>query len=428
MAKLSIANVSALEILDSRGNPTVMARVLLQDGREARAAVPSGASTGQHEAVELRDGEMSRYRGKGVRRAVENIKTTINVGLRGMGIEDIRALDDRMRDLDGTEHKSNLGANALLAVSLAATRLAAKVSGMPLYDFIRDHSGFSVQQRRLPTPMMNIMNGGKHSDAGFSIQEFLIIPRATSFHERVRIGSEIFQKLGDILHAQGFSTLVGDEGGYGPKLKKNVDAFSAIIEAIQNTNYHLGEDVGLGIDAAASNFYEANGPQYRLMPENQRYSTEAMIKLYADWVSKYRVTSIEDGLREDDWEGWKQLTNKLGASAKIVGDDLFATNVGRLREGVQKKAGNAIIIKPNQIGTVSETVDCIKEAQKHSYSVIVSHRSGETIDDFIADLAVGVGADFIKTGSLCRGERLAKYNRLLEIEMELGEWKQPDRR
>jgi enolase len=345
-----------------------------------------------------------------------------------MGIEDTTAIDDRMCELDGTPHKSNLGANAMLAVSLASARLAAKVTHQPLYEFIKSYFQFSIPASRLPLPMMNILNGGKHSDAGFSIQEFLIIPKATSFHERVRIGSEVFQKLGDVLHGQGFSTLVGDEGGYGPKFSKNTDAFDSIIEAVKNTNYHPGEDLTLGIDAAASNFYEAKGSQYRLQPENKLLSAEAMIKMYAEWTERYQVASIEDGLREDGWEEWKQLTNKLGKSVKIVGDDLFATNEARLQEGIQKKAANAIIIKPNQIGTLSETVDCVKLAQKNHYAVIVSHRSGETIDDFIADLAVGVGAEFIKTGSLCRGERLAKYNRLLEIEMELGEWKQLDQR
>jgi enolase len=423
MPKNTISNISALEILDSRGNPTIMARVLLTDGREARASVPSGASTGRYEALELRDGEANRFKGKGVLRAVNNIKTTLSEGLKGMPIEDLRAIDERMNELDGTPYKSNIGANATLAVSLAAARLAAKVAGEPLYVFLRSQFGFPDHAPKLPKPMINIINGGKHSDAGFSVQEYMIMPHAGSFHERIRIASEVFHSLGDVLHKQGFSTLVGDEGGYGPRYTTNEKAFEDIIEATKNTTFQVGADLSMAVDVAATNFYEAKDKTYHWLPENTTRSLDKMVELYKQWVEKYFVRSIEDGLAEDDWSGWKMLTSRVGKQAMIVGDDLFATNPERLTQGISEKVGNAIIIKPNQIGTLSETVDCIKLAQANGYKVIVANRSGETIDHFIADLAVATDAEFIKTGSLCRGERLAKYNRLLEIEMELGEWK-----
>ncbi|USN53838.1 MAG: phosphopyruvate hydratase [Candidatus Nomurabacteria bacterium] len=419
----SISKVTALEILDSRGNPTVMAKVELSNGMEARAGVPSGASTGRFEALELRDNDINRYRGRGTRKAVDNIKTVIHQALKGKSVDDSSQIDRIMIDLDGTEYKSKLGANAILAVSLACARLAAKVSGKPLYQYIHEHYGFSDQPLRLPEPMMNIMNGGKHSDSGLSIQEFMVVPHAPSFHERVRIGAEIFMALGDLLHQQRLSKLVGDEGGYAPRLDANTKAFEMILEAIHQTNYKPIDDVTLAIDAAATVFYEADLNQYRLMPEDSTYSADKLVDLYKEWTEKYFLRSVEDGLREDDWNGWKMMTKKLGGKAMVVGDDLFVTNPSRLREGIKKNAANAIIIKPNQIGTMTEAIEATKLAQQNHYAVIVAHRSGETIDDFIADLAVGVNADYIKTGSLSRGERMAKYNRLLEIEMELSEWK-----
>ncbi len=427
MSAKSIKNVSAIEILDSRGNPTVLGRVELTDGTEARAAVPSGASTGRYEALELRDNEMNRFKGKGVRRAVENVKTRINDALKGKPIDDLLMIDRAMIELDGTEYKSNLGANATLAVSLACGRLAAKVAGLPVYEFISQAFKFPKQPISLPIPMMNIINGGQHSDAGMDIQEYMIMPKASSFHERVRIGSEIFHALGEVLKRRKFQTLVGDEGGYGPKLPANDQAFEMIVEASHNTNFHVGEDFFLAIDAAANSFYSAGSDRYNLALDEAKLKTDQLIDLYGQWIDRYYAHLIEDGLREDDWDGWQKLTNRLGKKALIVGDDLFVTNPARLKEGIRRKVANAIIIKPNQIGTLTETVECIKLAQSNQYRVVIANRSGETIDDFIADLSVGVGAEYIKAGSVCRGERLAKYNRLLEIEMELNEWKIPSR-
>jgi len=427
MSSKSIRNVSAIEIFDSRGNPTVLGRVELTDGTEARAAVPSGASTGRYEALELRDNEMNRFKGKGVRRAVENVKTRINHALKGKPIDDLSMIDRAMIELDGTEYKSNLGANATLAVSLACGRLASKIAGLPLYEFIHQAFKFSGQSVSLPTPMLNIINGGQHSDAGMDIQEYMIMPKASSFHEQVRIGSEIFHALGDVLTRRKFQTLVGDEGGYGPRLSANNQAFEIIIEASRNTNFHIGEDFNLAVDAAANSFYSAGSDKYDLALDMAKLKTDQLIDLYGQWIERYHLKSIEDGLREDDWNGWQKLTNRLGKKALIVGDDLFVTNPIRLKEGIRRKAGNAIIIKPNQIGTLTETIDCLKLAQSNHYQIVIGNRSGETIDDFIADLSVGVGAEYIKAGSVCRGERLAKYNRLLEIEMELNEWKTPNR-
>ncbi|MBU1148851.1 phosphopyruvate hydratase [Patescibacteria group bacterium] len=418
-----INNVSALEILDSRGSPTVLARVQLEDGRESRAGVPSGASTGRFEALELRDGEINRFRGKGVQRAVANIKTKINDALKGKSIDDIKSIDKIMLELDGTEYKSNLGANAILAVSLACTRLAGKVEGVPLYAYIHQKFGFDKEKLTLPGTMMNIMNGGKHSDSGSSIQEIMLVPKASTLHERVRIGSEVFWALKEVLKSKHLTTLVGDEGGYSPPLESNAQAFEMIIEAVHNTNFQMGNDVTLAIDAAATTFFEPDNNLYRLNPENVTYTTDKLLDLYREWHEKYYLNSIEDGLVENDWAGWQSMNKKLGKELMIVGDDLYVTNPKILQEGINKKAANSIVIKPNQIGTITETITCMKLAQANGYKTVVANRSGETIDVFISDLAVGANADFIKAGSLSRGERLAKYNRLMEIEMELSEWK-----
>ncbi|MFH0852944.1 MAG: phosphopyruvate hydratase [bacterium] len=423
MASNIIDNISALEILDSRGTPTILARVQLENGRESRAGVPSGASTGRFEALELRDGEINRYRGKGVQRAVANVKTKINQALKSKPINDIKLIDKIMIELDGTEYKSNLGANAILAVSLACTRMAAKVEGVPLYEYIRQKFGFNEKKLTLPGTMMNIMNGGKHSDSGSSIQEIMLMPKASTFHERVRIGGEVFIALKEVLKSKHLTTLVGDEGGYSPPLESNAQAFEMIIEAVHNTNFKMDSDVTLAIDAAATTFYESDNNIYRLNPENKTYTANRLIDLYQEWYDKYYLRSVEDGIAEDDWAGWQSMNKKLGKQQMIVGDDIFVTNPKMLQQGIDKNAANAIIIKPNQIGTLTETITCIKLAQAHGYKTIVANRSGETIDVFISDLSVGANADFIKAGSLSRGERLAKYNRLMEIEMELGEWK-----
>ena len=413
-----ITAIDAREILDSRGNPTVEVRVVA-DGNIGKAAVPSGASTGSHEALELRDNDAKRYGGKGVLKAVENVNTILRRKLVGMDVLGQRRIDEAMITADGNENKSKLGANAILGVSLAVARAAAESPHVPLYKYLRTAYSMGKKEYILPLPMMNILNGGCHADFALDMQECMIIPKLKLFRERVRAGSEIFHALGKILKQKGFVTTVGDEGGYAPHLSSNEGAFDVILDAIEDAGYAPGKDVSLGIDAAASEFYDAKKERYNLSIDKKMYSGAELVGVYEKWLKKYPLMSIEDGLAEDDWDNWEILTQKLGKKLTLVGDDLFVTNVRRLEMGVARKIANAILIKLNQIGTLSETMDAIFLAQKHGYKIAISHRSGETADTFIADLAVAVNADFIKTGSLSRSERLEKYNRLMEIESEL---------
>ncbi len=417
MKKNTIKDVRAREILDSRGNPTVEAVVVLGDGSSGKAAVPSGASTGTHEAVELRDGGQ-RYHGKGVLKAVKHINTTLKKALVGMNPYDQRSLDDRMRALDGTSNKSNIGANAILAVSLATARAAALAQKKPLYVYIRETFGLKEKKFRMPVATMNILNGGRHAHNNLSCQEFMIIPIHKKMRERVRIGSEIFHSLKELLQHKGLATGVGDEGGFAPNLPNNERAIQLIIKAIQSAGYVPGTHVYLGLDVASSEFFR--GGKYYLDGPKTPISPEAVIAVLDGWVKRYPILFLEDGLAEDDWKNWNILTKKLGSKVSLVGDDLFVTNVERLRKGIEEEVGNAILIKVNQIGSLTETIDAIELAKKHGYKIAVSHRSGETGDTFIADLAVAVNSEFIKTGSLSRSERVEKYNRLMEIEEELG--------
>ena len=411
----TIETIKAREILDSRGNPTVEADVTLSSGAFGRAAVPSGASTGTREAVELRDGDKSRYLGKGVRQAVANANTVLADALKGMDANDQRAVDTRMLELDGTDNKSSLGANALLALSLAVARAAADDRGVPLYRHLNPRG-----EHLLPVPMMNILNGGAHADNSVDLQEFMILPIGfDSFSEALRAGTEIFHALKKVLAGRGLSTAVGDEGGFAPDLPSNEAALETIAEAVANAGYTLGGDVWLGLDVASSEFYE-NG-SYVLASENKRYTATEYAGVLADWVSRYPIVTIEDGMDEGDWEGWKALTDKLGDRCQLVGDDLFVTNTRILQEGIDRGIANSILIKFNQIGTLTETLDAIDMADTAGYTAVVSHRSGETEDTTIADLAVASSATQIKTGSLCRSDRVAKYNQLLRIEEDLGE-------
>jgi len=411
----AIVDVIAREILDSRGNPTVEADVLLESGVIGRAAVPSGASTGTKEAVELRDGDKSRYLGKGVLQAVENVNTEICEAIIGLDAEDQSFIDKMLIELDGTENKGRLGANAILAVSLAVAKAAAEQSGLPLYRYL---GGAGPMQ--LPVPMMNIINGGAHATGGADIQEFMIIPLgAQSFREALRCGAEIFHNLKKILHARGLATTVGDEGGFAPALGSNEAALKVIVEAIEAAGYLPGSDVAIGLDCAASEFYKDG--QYHLKADGLTLSSSQIIDLYATWVDKYPIISIEDGMSEFDWDGWKLLTDRLGKSIQLVGDDVFVTNTKILREGIQKGICNSILIKVNQIGTLSETFAAVEMAKRAGYTAVISHRSGETEDSTIADLAVATNALQIKTGSLSRSDRVAKYNQLLRIEEELGD-------
>jgi enolase len=413
-----IGKVIAREIIDSRGNPTVETDVILADGSLGRAAVPSGASTGSHEAVELRDGNAKRYGGKGVLKAVENVNVIIKKKIVGKEW-DQRTLDAALIALDGTENKGTLGANAILGVSMAFARAKALSEKKPLYRYFKDigKTGFPV---RLPVPMMNILNGGKHAENSTDIQEFMIMPvGAKTFSEALRWGTEVFHALKKILKERNLNTSVGDEGGYAPSLPGgNPAAIDVILEAIAKAGYKAGKEIAIAIDAAASEFYKDG--KYHLTTENKILSSEEMVAYYIDWVAKYPIVSIEDGLAEDDWAGYVLMTEKLGKKIQIVGDDLFVTNVERLQKGIDMKVGNSILIKLNQIGTVSETIDAINLAKKAKYTSIVSHRSGETEDSTIADFVVGLGTGQIKTGSLCRSERVAKYNQLLRIEEALG--------
>ena len=414
----NIADIRAFEILDSRGNPTVQADVILDNGILGTACAPSGASTGSREALELRDGDKSRYSGKGVLIAVANINTTIKSLLVGTDAADQRALDQAMIDADGTENKAKLGANAILAVSLAAAKAAAQAKGIPLYAHIADLNG-TPGQYSMPVPMMNIINGGEHADNNVDIQEFMVQPvAAKSFSEALQVGAEIFHSLKKVLSGKGLSTAVGDEGGFAPNLASNADALAVIKVATEAAGYTLGTDVTLALDCAATEFYKDG--QYDLAGEGKIYSSEGFSDFLAELCDKYPIISIEDGLDESDWDGWKYQTEKLGDRCQLVGDDLFVTNTSILSRGIELGVANSILIKFNQIGTLSETLDAINMAKEAGYSVVISHRSGETEDTTIADLAVGTAAGQIKTGSLCRSDRVAKYNRLLRIEAELG--------
>jgi len=414
-----IADIKAREVLDSRGNPTVEADVILASGVIGTACAPSGASTGSREALELRDGDKSRYLGKGVLKAVAAINGVIRDALVGMDVTDQRALDNKMLELDGTENKTNLGANAILAVSLAAAKAAATSKGVPLYVHIADING-TPGQFSLPVPMMNILNGGEHADNNVDIQEFMVQPvNFTKFSDALRCGAEIFHSLKSVLQAKGLNTAVGDEGGFAPNLASNEEALVIIQEAIAKTSYQLGTDVTLALDCAASEFYKDG--KYNLAGEGKIFDAEGFSDYLAQLSVNYPIVSIEDGMDESDWDGWAALTNKIGDKVQLVGDDLFVTNTKILSRGIEQGIGNSILIKFNQIGSLSETLDAIQMAKDAGFTVVISHRSGETEDTTIADLAVGTAAGQIKTGSLCRSDRVAKYNRLLRIEEELGE-------
>ncbi|BAS67667.1 phosphopyruvate hydratase [Bathymodiolus septemdierum thioautotrophic gill symbiont] len=412
---MKITKIKAREILDSRGNPTIEADIILDNGTMGSAMVPSGASTGEREALELRDGDKSRYLGKGVLKAVAFINTEIADLLVGFDVADLGKIDQAMIDLDGTETKSRLGANAILAVSLAAAHANANALNKPLYDALNVKGDY-----QLPVPMMNIINGGEHANNSVDIQEFMIIPAgAPSFREALRYGAEVFHKLKAVLEAKGLNTAVGDEGGFAPDLASNEEAIKVILEAIEGAGFIAGKDIFIGIDAASSEFYE-NGT-YNLASENRSLTSEEFVDYLADWVDKYPVISIEDGMDENDWNGWDLLTKKIGNKVQLVGDDLFVTNSKILKQGIDKNIANSILIKVNQIGTLTETFAAMEMAKKAGYTCVMSHRSGETEDTTIADLAVATGCGQIKTGSLSRSDRLAKYNRLLRIEEELGE-------
>jgi enolase len=413
---VQISSLKAREILDSRGNPTIEVDVVLSSGVTGRAAVPSGASTGEHEAMELRDGVARRYLGKGVTKAANNVNTKIAPAVIGMDPSDQNAIDRRMLDLDGTPNKGKLGANAILGVSLAAARAAAAAYGMPLYRYIGGASAC-----RLPVPMMNILNGGAHADSSVDLQEFMVMPvGAASFREGLRAGAEIFHALRSVLKAAGYSTGVGDEGGFAPSLGSNEEALEVIAAAVKKAGYRLGNDILLALDPASSEFYSGRKYVFKKSDGSKRTSGE-MVSFWEDWTKRYPIVSIEDGLAEDDWKGWAELTARLGDRVQLVGDDLFVTNTERLEKGIEGKVGNSILVKVNQIGTLTETLDAIEMAKRAGYTVVISHRSGETEDTTISDIAVGTNAGQIKTGSASRSDRVAKYNQLLRIEEELGD-------
>ena len=416
-----ITHVMGREILDSRGNPTVEADVILANGLRGRAAVPSGASTGEHEALELRDGDKSRYLGKGVRKAAENISGPIAKSVLGMTPEDQKAIDRRMLEADGTENKSKFGANAVLAVSMAAARAAASDAGLPLYKYLARFSTVKSADT-LPVPMMNILNGGAHADNSVDAQEFMVMPvGAPSFREALRWGVEVFHNLKSVLKKNGYSTAVGDEGGFAPNLKSNGEAIERVLEAITAAGYKPGEQIAIALDPAASEFYDPVTRKYvfKKSDKSQRTS-EQMVEFWSNWARQYPIVSIEDGMAEQDWDGWQLLTKTLGKKLQLVGDDVFVTNPKIFARGIQKKIANAILIKLNQIGTVTETIEAIEIARRAGYASIVSHRSGETEDTFISDFSVAMGTGQIKTGSASRTDRIAKYNQLLRIEEELG--------
>ncbi len=411
---IEIKNIIAREIIDSRGNPTVEADVILASGVKGRAAVPSGASTGAREAIELRDGDKSRYGGKGVLKAVANVNGAIRDGLMNMDVREQRAIDEAMIKLDGTENKSKLGANAMLAVSMACANAAARALGVPLFQYLNTGEGY-----QLPVPMMNIINGGSHADNSVDLQEFMIIPvGAPNINEALRYGAEIFHTLKKVLHDKGMNTAVGDEGGFAPDLPSNESAIEIILEAIDKAGYEAGKDIFIGIDAASSEFYKDG--LYDLASENRKLTASEFIDVLESWVDKYPILSVEDGLAEDDWDGWKLLTERLGKKVQLVGDDLYVTNTKIFKQGIDKGIANSILIKVNQIGTLSETLDAIAMAKKAGYTAVISHRSGETEDTTIADLAVATCAGQIKTGSMSRSDRIAKYNQLLRIAEGLG--------
>ena len=411
----TINKTKAREILDSRGNPTLEVEVELVDGTTGRAAVPSGASTGKYEAVELRDGDTSRFNGLGVLKAVTNVNKHIAAAIIGMVATDQVAIDHKLIEIDGTANKSHLGANAILGTSLAVAHAAANLLNMSLYHYLGGAATYT-----LPVPMLNILNGGKHASGSTDFQEFMVVPAgASSFSHALQIGTEVYHCLKGVLKEKGLNTNVGDEGGFAPALSSNKQAVEAILSAIEKAGYKPGKDCFIALDPAASQFYEDS--QYILSREGISLSTKEMVDYYVNWVSSYPIISIEDGMAEDDWEGWQLLTEKLGSKAQLVGDDLYATNVNRLNKGISLKASNSILIKPNQIGTLTETIAAIQMAQQAGWTAVVSHRSGETEDTTIADLAVGLNTGLIKAGAPCRSERIAKYNRLLRIEDELGE-------
>jgi enolase len=411
----TISKIHAREVLDSRGNPTVEAELTLADGTKGRAIVPSGASTGEHEAVELRDGDKRRFLGKGVLHAVENANTKIAKALVGMDAADQRTLDQKMIELDGTNNKSRLGANAILAVSMAAARAAAQSAKQPLYRYLG-----GAEANLLPLPMMNILNGGAHADNNVDFQEFMVMPvGAKSFSEALRWGVEVFHTLKGVLKKRGYNTAVGDEGGFAPSVKSNVEAIEVVLEAIQQAGYKPGEQIAIALDPAASEFYQ-DGKYVFKKSDKSAKSSDEMVRFWAKWVKDYPIVSLEDGLSEEDWDGWAALTKEVGGKIQLVGDDIFVTNIEFLQKGIDKHVANSILIKVNQIGTVSETLDAIDLARRNGYTSVISHRSGETEDTFIADLAVATGAGQIKTGSASRTDRIAKYNQLLRIEEELG--------
>ncbi len=412
-----IRNIHARQILDSRGNPTVEVEVMTNSGIIGRAAVPSGASTGIHEAVELRDGDKTRFMGKSVNKAVYNVNETIANELEGLYVDDQNTLDRTLIQLDGTDNKAELGANAILGVSLASAQAAAQYHGMPLYNYIG-----GVSANTLPIPMMNILNGGSHADNNIDFQEFMVMPvGAPTFSEALRMGVEIFHNLKSVLKESGFSTNVGDEGGFAPGLKSNEEAIEYVMKAIEKAGYKPGEEVFIALDPAASEFYNTDTNLYELKSNGKKLSSDDMVQFWSEWVKKYPILSIEDGLAEDDWQGWAKLTSEIGDKVQLVGDDLFVTNVKRLVRGIQNSVGNSILIKVNQIGTLSETVQAVDVAHRSSYTSVISHRSGETEDTFIADLAVALNTGMIKTGSASRSDRIAKYNQLMRIEEALGD-------
>ncbi len=412
----SIGEIHAREVLDSRGNPTVEAQVFLADGSFGRAIVPSGASTGEHEAVELRDEDTNRFLGKGVLKAVENVNSEIAEALAGFDAFDQRALDQKMIELDGTENKGRLGANAILSVSMAAARASAESLKVPLYRYLG-----GAGANTLPVPMMNILNGGAHADNNVDFQEFMVMPvGATSFAEALRWGVEVFHTLKGVLKKRGYNTAVGDEGGFAPSLKSNVEAIEVVLEAISKAGYKPGEEIAIALDPAASEFYE-NGKYVFKKSDNSSKGSDDMVRFWTKWANDYPIVSLEDGLSEQDWDGWQNLTEELGGKIQLVGDDIFVTNIQIFGEGIEKGIANSILVKLNQIGTVSETLDAIDLGRRNGYTSVISHRSGETEDTFIADLAVATGAGQIKTGSASRTDRIAKYNQLLRIEEELGD-------
>lgn len=412
---MNITSLHVREVLDSRGNPTVAVRATLADGTTAEAMVPSGVSTGTHEALELRDNDTQRYGGKGVLKALANVHEKIFPALAAVDALDQRAIDSAMLTLDGTENKSSLGANAILGVSLAVARAAAQHKGVPLYRHIREAFALPYTSYELPVPMMNIINGGAHADSGLDIQEYMIVPQQSTMAERVRVGSEIFHALKKLLKEQGHSTAVGDEGGFAPHLGENEAGLMVIADAVKAAGYTLGTDVKTALDVAASEFYREGMYTF----DKEQYPADEIMHILRGWIDPFQLVSIEDPLAEDDWAGWQQATAMVGERVMIVGDDLFVTNPKRLQQGIDQNVANAILVKVNQIGTLTETIDTILLARKHNYKVIVSHRSGETEDTFIADLAVAVNAEYIKTGSLSRSDRVSKYNRLMAIEEEL---------